>query len=221
MSSLASSALVGRVAELRALVDAMARPPAVVLVEGEAGIGKTRLVHAALSRLVSGDRSVLLGYCHQIREPFPYGPVVEALREIAGRLPPIDALDPVTGALRDYLPELARALPPSPRRLTDPRAERHRLFRAMRALLAAVGPALLVIEDLHWADDGTRDLLRFLADQPPRGLTVVATYRREDLDTPGLPLGHTYRHPPGTTSLVIPLRPLDVTGVSSLARALL
>ncbi|OUC93419.1 ATP-binding protein [Streptosporangium minutum] len=221
MSSLASPALVGRVAELRALIDAMARPPAVVLVEGEAGIGKTRLVHAALSRLVSGDRSVLLGYCHQIREPFPYGPVVEALREIAGRLPPIDALDPVTGALRDYLPELARALPPSPQRLDDPRAERHRLFRAMRALLAAVGPALLVIEDLHWADDGTRDLLRFLADQPPRGLTVVATYRREDLGTPGLPLGHTYRHPPGTTSLVIPLRPLDVPGVSSLAGALL
>lgn len=221
MSNPASPVLVGRASELRVLIDAMTRPPAVVLVEGEAGIGKTRLVHAALNRLVSGDRSILLGYCHQIREPFPYGPVVEALREVAGRLPAAEALSPVTGALRDYLPELAHALPPAPQRLNDPRAERHRLFRAMRALLAAVGPALLVIEDLHWADDGTRDLLRFLADQPPEGLTVVATYRREDLGTPGLPLGHTYRRPPGTTSLVIPLRPLDAPGVSSLACALL
>ncbi|MGV9328675.1 ATP-binding protein [Streptosporangium sandarakinum] len=221
MSNPVSPVLVGRTSELRVLIEAMARPPAVVLVEGEAGIGKTRLVHAALNRLVSGDRPVLLGYCHQIREPFPYGPVVEALREVAGRLPAAEALNPVTGALRDYLPELAHALPPPPRRLNDPQAERHRLFRAMRALLAAVGPALLVIEDLHWADDGTRELLRFLADQPPEGLTVVATYRREDLSTPGLPLGRTYRRPPGTTSLVIPLRPLDAPEVNSLACALL
>ncbi|MFI7044821.1 ATP-binding protein [Streptosporangium sandarakinum] len=221
MNNLASPVLVGRTSELRVLIEAMARPPAVVLVEGEAGIGKTRLVHAALDRLVSGDRPVLLGYCHQIREPFPYGPVVEALREVAGRLPAAEVLNPVTGVLRDYLPELSHALPPPPPPLNDPRAERHRLFRAMRALLAAVGPALLVIEDLHWADDGTRDLLRFLADQPPEGLTVVATYRREDLNTPGLPLGRAHRRPPGTTSLVIPLRPLDAPEVNSLACALL
>ncbi|MGV9599809.1 ATP-binding protein [Streptosporangium sandarakinum] len=221
MSDAASPILVGRTSELRVLIEAMTHPPAVVLVEGEAGIGKTRLVHAALDRLVSGDRPVLLGYCHQIREPFPYGPVVEALREVADRLPAAEALNPVTGALRDYLPELSHMLPPSPPWLNDLRAERHRLFRAMRALLAAVGPALLVIEDLHWADDGTRELLRFLTDQPPEGLTVVATYRREDLSTPGLPLGRTYRRPPGTTSLVIPLRPLDAPEVNSLACALL
>ncbi|WP_433248284.1 helix-turn-helix transcriptional regulator [Streptosporangium sp. CA-135522] len=221
MSSVVSPVLVGRAVELQVLIDAMTHPPAVALVEGEAGIGKTRLVRAALGRLASGDRSVLLGYCHQIREPFPYGPVFEALREIAGRLPATEALNPVTGALRGYLPELACALPPSPEPLDDPRAERHRVFRAIRALLAAVGPAVLVIEDLHWADDGTRDLLRFLTDQPPEGLTTVATYRREDRGTAGLPLGHAYRHPPGTTSVVIPLTPLDVPGVRSLADALL
>ncbi|MEU0517771.1 AAA family ATPase [Streptosporangium sp. NPDC006007] len=221
MSSVASPVLVGRAAELQVLIDAMTHPPAVVLVEGEAGVGKTRLVHAALGRLASGDRIVLLGYCHQIREPFPYGPVVEALREVAGRLPSTETLNPVTGALRGYLPELAGVLPPAPPPLDDPHAERHRLFRAMRALLAAVGPAVLVIEDLHWADDGTRDLLRFLADQPPAGLTVVVTYRREELGSARLPLGHTYRRPPGTTSVVIPLTPLDVPGVHNLACALL
>ncbi|MFF5209250.1 ATP-binding protein [Streptosporangium sp. NPDC000396] len=221
MSSVASPVLVGRASELQVLIDAMTHPPAVVLVEGEAGIGKTRLVRAALGRLPSGDRSVLLGCCHQIREPFPYGPVFEALREIAGRLPTVKALNPVTGALRGYLPELACALPPSPQPLDDPRAERHRVFRAVHALLAAVGPAVLVIEDLHWADDGTRDLLRFLSDQPPEGLTMVATYRRENLGAAGLPLGRAYRHPPGTTSVVIPLTPLDVPDVRSLADALL
>ncbi|WP_248965962.1 ATP-binding protein [Sphaerisporangium perillae] len=221
MSGVPSPALVGRASELRTLTDAMTRPPAVVLVEGEAGIGKTRLVRAALGRLPSGDRAVLLGYCHQIREPFPYGPVFEALRDITGRLPAAGSLNPVTGALRGYLPELACALPPSPQPLADPRAERHRVFRAIHALLAAVGPAVLVIEDLHWADDGTRDLLRFLADQPPKGLALVATYRREDQGAARSPLGRAYRHQPDTTSVVLPLAPLDAPDVASLAGALL
>ncbi|MFC4586651.1 ATP-binding protein [Sphaerisporangium corydalis] len=221
MSSVPSPALIGRASELRAVIGAMTRPPAVVLVEGEAGMGKTRLVRAALGRLPSGDRAVLLGYCHQIREPFPYGPVFEALRDIAGRLPAAQALNPVTGALRGYLPELSSALPPSPQPLDDPRAERHRVFRAIRALLAAVGPAVLVIEDLHWADDGTRDLLRFLTGQPPEGLAVVATYRRESHGTARSPLGRAYLHQPDTTSVVVPLAPLNVADVGRLAGALL
>ncbi|GGO01954.1 LuxR family transcriptional regulator [Microbispora rosea subsp. aerata] len=219
MSIVPSPPLVGRATELRTLIDAVARPPAVVLVEGEAGIGKTRLVRAALDRLPSGDRAVLLGYCHQIREPFPYGPVFEALRDIRGRLPSPHRLNPVTGTLRDHLPELAGALPPSPQPLDDPRAERHRVFRAIRALLAAVGPAVLVVEDLHWADDGTLDLLRFLAGQPPQGLAVVATYRRDG--TAGPPLGRAYRHQPDTANVVVRLEPLDASGVASLAGALL
>ncbi|OPG11548.1 hypothetical protein B1L11_19905 [Microbispora sp. GKU 823] len=110
MSIVPRPPLVGRATELRTLIDAVTRPPAVVLVEGEAGIGKTRLVRAALDRLPTGDRAVLLGYCHQIREPFPYGPVFEALRDIRGRLPAAHRLNPVTGALRGHLPELAGAL---------------------------------------------------------------------------------------------------------------
>ncbi|MBB2746991.1 UNVERIFIED_ORG: DNA-binding CsgD family transcriptional regulator [Microbispora rosea subsp. rosea] len=219
MSIVPPPPLVGRATELRTLIDAVTRPPAVVLVEGEAGIGKTRLVRAALDRLPSGDRAVLLGYCHQIREPFPYGPVFEALRDIRGRLPAAHRLNPVTGALRAHLPELAGALPPSPQPLDDPRAERHRVFRAIRALLAAVGPAVLVVEDLHWADDGTLDLLRFLTGQPPQGLAVVATCRRDGVAGP--PLGRAYRHQPDTANVVVRLAPLDASGVASLAGALL
>jgi DNA-binding CsgD family transcriptional regulator/tetratricopeptide (TPR) repeat protein len=223
MTSLASPSLIGRDAQLRVLLGAITGPPAVILVQGEAGIGKTRLVRAALDLLTNGERTVLLGHCHQIREPFPYGPVFDALRHVSGALPATAALNPVTGALRGYLPELAGHLPPapSPPPLDDPRAERHRLFRGVHALLAAAGPVVLVIEDLHWADDGTRDLLRFLTDQPPDGLALVVTFRREGLPVPGLPFGHAYRRPAGVRSEVIPLSPLDVEGVRSLTGALL
>ncbi|SEG98161.1 regulatory protein, luxR family [Nonomuraea solani] len=221
MASLVSPALVGRDAQLRLLVSTLTSPPAVTQVQGEAGIGKTSLVRAAIDPLLGGERTVLLGHCHQIREPFPYGPVLDAIRHIT--LPGLDRLSPVTGVLRGYLPELAGRLPaaPSPSPLDDPRAERHHLFRAVHALLAAAGPVVLVVEDLHWADDGTRDLLRFLSGQPPDGLALVVTFRREELPVPGLPFGHAYRRAPGVRCEVISLTPLDVEGVRSLTGALL
>jgi len=222
MTGQASPAPVGREAQLRTLIGAVTSPPAVVLVQGEAGIGKTRLVRAAIEHLGESRSTVLLGHCHQIREPFPYGPVFDALRHAAGALPALDRLSPVTGALRGYLPELDGRLPPAPTPpLDDPRAERHRLFRAVHALLAAAAPVVLVVEDLHWADDGTRDLLRFLTDRPPEGLALVVTFRREDLPGAGLPFGHAYRHPPDVTGAVISLTPLDLDGVRSLAGTLL
>lgn len=215
--------LVGRTGELHALLDAVAHPPSVALVEGEAGVGKTRLIREAVGHPVLGpDRTrgarVLAGACPPLREPFPYGPVFDVLRTLDGTLP--EGLNPVCGALRPYLPELAGQLPPDPAPLLDPQAAAHRLFRGVRALLAAVSPVVLVVEDLHWADDGTRDLLRFLADDPPAGLSTVLSYRREDLRGGVLPLGRAYRHPPGVTSVVLALGPLDVAGVRTLTAAL-
>ncbi|WP_331618179.1 ATP-binding protein [Streptomyces sp. CA-278952] len=215
--------LVGRTGELHALLDAMAHPPSVALIEGEAGVGKTRLIREAVGHPVSGPgrppgARVLAGACPPLREPFPYGPVFDVLRTLEGTVP--ERLNPVCGALRPYLPELAGQLPPDPDLLLDPQAAAHRLFRAVRALLAAVSPVVLVVEDLHWADDGTRDLLRFLADDPPPGLSTVLSYRREDLRSGALPLGRAYRHPPGVTSVVLPLSPLDVAGVRTLTAAL-
>ncbi|MFG6195972.1 ATP-binding protein [Nonomuraea sp. JJY05] len=225
MASAASPALVGRDTQLRLLTGAITEPPSVIQVQGEAGIGKTRLVRAAIDPLreSEGGRTVLLGHCHQIREPLPYGPVLDALRDVAPALPPHDRLSPLTGVLHGHLPELAGHLPPapSPPAFDDPRAERHRLFRAVHALLAAAGPVVLVVEDLHWADDGTRDLLRFLTDQPPDGLALVVTFRREELPVPGLPFGHAYRRTPGVRGEVISLTPLDVEGVRRLTGALL
>ncbi len=210
--------LVGRTGELHAVRDALAHPPAVVLVEGEAGIGKTRLIREALGHASVRGRTVLAGGCHPLREPFPYGPVFELLRRLEGRLPA--DLNPVCGALRPYLPELGDRLPPAPEPLADPGASRHRLFRAVRALLDRAGGAVVVVEDLHWADEGTRDLVRFLVDDPPAGLGVVLSYRREELPGAGLPLGRAYRQPPGTTAVLVPLGPLDVPAVRSMTAAL-
>ncbi|MER5869695.1 AAA family ATPase [Streptomyces sp. NPDC002044] len=213
-----ASTLVGRDGELRMLLGALGRRPSVVLVEGEAGIGKTRLVREALAALSGGGPRVLAGACPPLREPFPYGPLFDVLRTLADDVPA--GLSPVCGALRPYLPELLHGLPPACEPLHDHAAATHRLFRAVGALLAAVCPAVLVVEDLHWADDGTRDLIRFLIEDPPAGLAVVLTYRREDLSAPGLPLGRAYRPPPGSASLMMRLGALDAHEVRTLAAAL-
>ncbi|MFI2031272.1 helix-turn-helix transcriptional regulator [Streptomyces buecherae] len=211
-------ALVGRTGELRALLDVVNHPPAVAFVEGEAGIGKTRLIREALGHPSVRGRRVLLGTCQPLREPFPYGPFFDLLRQLEGQLP--RGLNPVCGTLRPYLPELADALPPTPETLHDHQARRHRLFRAVRALLASLGQVVVVVEDLHWADDGTRDLVGFLVEDPPAEVAMVLSYRREDLANVGLQLGRAYRHPPGTTSALIPLGPLDVSAVRGLATAI-
>ncbi|WUI01359.1 AAA family ATPase [Spirillospora sp. NBC_00431] len=213
----AAPVLIGRTGELNSLLETVARPPAVALVEGEAGIGKTRLIHEALRHPSLRDRVILRGRCHRLREPFPYGPVFELLRHLP--MDRVAGLSPVCGALRPYLPELADRLPPGLEPLHDVRAREHRVFRAVHALLDALGETVMVVEDLHWADDGTRDLLRFLVDDPPAGLSAVLSYRPEDLSGDRLPLGRAFRHPPGTTALLLALRPLDVLGVRGLFAA--
>ncbi|GAA4841147.1 helix-turn-helix transcriptional regulator [Kitasatospora terrestris] len=210
---------VGRQRELDRLVEAMVGPPAVVLVEGEAGIGKSRLV-AEAAAAVRG-RPVLTGYCHPLREPLPFGPVVDALRAIGPLLPPADRIPPSAGALAPLLPDLADRLPPPPPVAGAAPNDRHRLVQAVRAVLGAIGEAVLVVEDVHWVDDATRELLLLLARDLPPGLALVLTYRGEDLppDTPVL--GAAYRRPPGIGGALIRPAPLAESEVHELARAAL
>lgn len=199
---------VGRADELLALRVAVDQTPAVALVEGDPGIGKSRLVTEALSAPQFAERLVLQGACQPLREPFPFGPVVDLLRVAGDRLP--HDLSPVCGALHPYLPELADQLPPPLTDQPDSRVATHRTFRAVRALLEALGPTVLVIEDVHWADDGTRDLISFLVSDPPAGLALVLTYRRMGT---ALPLGSAYRPPPHVASVRLELQPLGVEDV--------
>ncbi|TDD28700.1 LuxR family transcriptional regulator [Actinomadura sp. KC06] len=221
-----SPVLIGRAAELDTLATAIAGFPSVAFVEGEAGVGKTRLVAELVNGLRAGedrdgdegdDAWIAVGYCQPLSDPFPYGVIFECLRACGDRIAEPSA---VTGALRPYLPELADRLPPPPDPLGDPAAERHRLFRAVRDLLAALGRAVLVIEDVHWADDGTRQLLRFVMSNPPPGLSLVVTFRREDLPADA-PLGRAFRPPPGTTAAHLVLGPLDTEAVRGLVGAIL
>lgn len=138
----------------------------VVLVSGEAGIGKTRLA-AEVARVVSGEGGrILYGAC--TRElALPYEPFVEALGDGA------DA--------QDLLGDDGEA----ERLVTNPGARRQRLAAAMGSRLAAAGHdgVLLVLDDLHWSDAATLDVLAYLARRPAPGrILVLATYRDTDVD---------------------------------------
>lgn len=211
----AAPALVGRDAELTRIVQAVSSPPAVVVVEGEAGIGKTRLITELATHSELAGRWVLVGSCRQLREPFPFGPLIEALRtaELPAR---IRGLSPVSGALRPLLPELAAVLPEPPPPV-EPAAEQHRRFRGLAELLSALGPAVLVLEDLHRADSHTVDFLSYLVGRAwPPGLALVLTLRDDEASPE---LATVLADLP--TPVRVPLEPLDVTGTAALATALL
>lgn len=217
---LVSPLLVGRERELGLLLGAALRPPAVAIVEGEAGVGKTRLVRELLDLPRLRDRRALVGYCQPLREPFPFGPVIDALRSASGAHP-VRELGSVAGALRPLLPELSELLPPAPEPLEDARAARHRIFRAIAELLGALGPTICVLEDLHWSDESVGDLLRFLVPQLPDEFCLILTYRREDLPTSsGLPYV-TSRLPPEIGRSHIRLAPLGPEDVRDLVSSIL
>lgn len=178
-AGLVSPRLVGRDEQLAALVAAAGEAPAVVVVEGEAGVGKSRLIAELLDRPELAKHRHLSGQSQQIREPFPLGAIIEAVRGLEADLGAL-RLSPVAGALRPLLPELAAQLPPMPEPLDDRVAERHRVFRGLVDALGAAGPCVLVVEDLHWADEQTLDFLGYLAGQLPDDLSLVVSYRSEE-----------------------------------------
>ncbi|MCX5216012.1 AAA family ATPase [Kitasatospora sp. NBC_00240] len=217
-------AFVGRERELRALTDSCRHAPAVVLVEGEAGIGKSRLLREAERLFADGGVPVLRAACHQLREPLPFGPAVDALRAGWTLCPTETRFSPATAVLAPYLPGLADRLPtthtgsyPGLDPDTDDSARRRLLMRAVHEVLAAIGPAVLMVEDLHWADEATRDLLSLLARNPPDRLRLVLTYRESDLPGNGTVLGAPYRRPVGVGGTEIRLQPLSPEQVRHLA----
>lgn len=167
--------LVGREYEGSLLVDLLERPrgekPGVILVAGEAGIGKSRLIEETLARL---SRPVLRGEA-TADSMFPYAPLVQVIRAY-GR-DHRDALLslPLTNHLALLLPELG---------LDQGETDPSTLRAAICDVAAAAGDAgsILVLEDLHWADGGTLDVLLELAKVPEQsGLSIVATYRNDEL----------------------------------------
>jgi predicted ATPase len=133
-----------------------------VLTGGEAGVGKSRLIAEFTAEVASGAR-VLTGACLQLgSDALPFAPFVTVLRDLVRELgaEAVTAMVPGRGG-----PELARLLPElgEPDGGRDP--VRSRLFGEWFTLLehlAEAGPVVVVIEDAHWADESTRNLLAFL-----------------------------------------------------------
>ncbi|MEV7320209.1 AAA family ATPase [Streptomyces sp. NPDC093970] len=191
-----SPRFVGRKAELAELTGALTGPATLVLVEGEAGIGKSRLVREALRAADVHGPKLLAAVCPPFREALTLGPVVEALRD-SGRSVSGLRLSALAGTLRPLFPEWAGGLPPSPEPLSDARAARFRLLSALRDLLDGLGTEVLVVEDVHWADEATLDLLVLLASRHPTPLTLVLTYRPEDVEPGSVLLRLSSRSPAG------------------------
>lgn len=215
---LVSPRLVGRSEVLRRLVAAVVAAPAAVVVEGEAGIGKTRLIRELPAMPELTGRRFLAGSCRRIRDPFPLGPLLEAVRGLGGELARM-RLTPVAGALRPLLPELAAGLPPLPEPLDDRDAERHRVFRGLVELLAATGPAVVVLEDLHWADRHTIDFVSYLLGEPPPELSLVLTYRDDEVAAGIRAL--TAKLSASVTRAHLVLDPLDAEQTAALVAAIL
>ncbi|MGH9139226.1 MAG: ATP-binding protein, partial [Acidimicrobiales bacterium] len=213
--------LVGREEELAALVrcwdEASRRAPSCVLVTGETGIGKTRLVEAFASDVRSSGACAVEARCYESEESLFLQPIVEALRELVATLPPdlvAEAAGPWAGPLASLVPELARVLGSVTHERATPEMERRRTFEAVASFLAAVSrrrPLLVVLDDLHNAGASTLELVHFVLrwDRSAR-LLVAATVQRDR--------GAAVDAQLGERATVVKLGPLSEQAVGALAR---
>lgn len=184
--------IAGRSAELAAIRRHLTGPGGLLLLAGEAGIGKTRLSTTA-ERLATFGTVVVRANCLPLSSEVPLLPVAELLRTVYQH----DAGQSLKEALADcarYVPRaIARLVPeiadsPDSLRDADHGWERQWLFAALGATFAALGSQgrwALVVEDLHWADSATPDLVEHLVTPTAGpGIPIVGTYRTEDPDTP-------------------------------------
>ena len=218
---LATPAFVGREGDLARLAGALARRPAVVLIEGEAGIGKTRLVQELLATESSVGESVLMATCPPYLDSLTLGPIVDGIRQGHRTARPSAATNPLLGALRPLFPEWDSVLPRAPEPLEDASAARHRLFSALAELIAGMNTSVLVVEDAHWADEATLGFLLFLASRSTPDLSIVVTYRPEDVPAGSSLLRLASRHRPDVAQLRLALPPLDVTHTAGLVSSML
>ena len=227
-SAAMAAPFVGRTLELTlardAFDEAIAGRGQIVVVLGEAGVGKSRLVGALHDGAVELGARVIVGRCFEAEQVLPYGPWTEALRhadlvgdhDLLANLPAVSR-----AALGRFLPEIM------PTEIAgDPSAADHmQVFDGVARLietLAARQPLLLVIEDAHWADDISLRLLAFLARRVHgvRPVLVAITARADELaDAPALQrlLDDLDRD---QTPLQIALAPLDRSDTERLVEAL-
>ena len=182
----AGTPFVGRAAERAALESAWHRAAGgrglALFLEGEAGIGKSRLISEFASSVASQGGRVLIGETSN-PQAYPYEPLVDALRRGLAYVIESPVGSPWLGALAEVMPELAAAFPEgsTSEPLADVEKARARLFEAMaRAIerLARTRPLLLILEDVHWAQPATFEAIDAMARRIRSvPALVVVTYR--------------------------------------------
>jgi DNA-binding CsgD family transcriptional regulator len=192
VTSATATSFVGRAEELDRLLRLLERAergrPAVGLIAGDAGVGKTRLLLELSVRAEHRGARVLVGGCMEAGDVgLPYVPFVDAFRDLGTRPGEAEVAAPLAAAvpsLGRLLPELATDAGPAPP--PGDGFERVQLFDGVLSLLvrlSELAPLLLIIEDLHWADRSTRDLLAFLIRTLRGGrVALVASYRSDELN---------------------------------------
>jgi DNA-binding CsgD family transcriptional regulator/tetratricopeptide (TPR) repeat protein len=191
---ISSPVFIGRGGELERLQAALrgagGGPGATVLVGGEAGVGKTRLVGELCGRAAAGGMRVLVGGCVDLGdEARPYDPFVAALRPWLKSLSAEETsriVGPARPAVQQLVPDLEPAGGTEIEVASSIPGAQSTLYLQVLGLIeriAADAPTVIVLEDLHWADRSTRDLIRFLVRNltHPR-ITLVGTYRTDELD---------------------------------------
>ncbi len=223
-----SPVMVERDSELIALeqllVQAAGGQCRMVLLEGEAGVGKSRLADEAVRRGQASGFEVLIGKCSERDRDFPFAPFVDALRQrlTSTSEGPAMLLGPQASELAELLPEHPSIVVPGTTASEfSPEQSKRRLFEGIVALLRRLAtgkPLLLVLEDLHWSDPTSLELLELL----PRRLTtarlfILGTSRAEE---PNMELARsTMALHRSRALMVLPLEPLSEAGVGAMLRA--
>ncbi|MGE5748369.1 MAG: ATP-binding protein, partial [Gemmatimonas sp.] len=185
--------LIGRDAPLSAGFNTLERARSAhgstLLVSGEAGIGKSRFLRALVEKAHSLGFVALQGACFEADRAHPYAPVLDLVRVLSATASPTLAghyFAPASAELVTLFPELRSVFPDtSPIAAFDPEEERRRLFHSFTEAISALGrvqPVLLVIEDVHWSDDATLDLILHLARRiNSERIALVLTFRSDEV----------------------------------------
>lgn len=172
------------------LEQALAGRGALVGILGEAGVGKTRLAMQILQRASQANAWLLVAHCHALEQSLPFAPLAEALQAVFGALPETTLADMPAHDLAQLaqllpflslrLPEKQLASPPG-----SPEENRRRLVDSLVNIFLHLARRALVmlVDDLHWADEATLTVLGRLARQADHArLLLLVTYRAEEID---------------------------------------
>jgi DNA-binding CsgD family transcriptional regulator/tetratricopeptide (TPR) repeat protein len=228
MEDVPATPLIGRSAELEHLgaligLGTSEQAPVAVLVGGDAGVGKTRLIAELIGGLTRSGCQASVGHCMDLGDsPLPYLPFTQILGRLSSESPAqAEALVHRRPALRRLMPATGSGAEEG-RQLTA--TDRSNLFEAVAAIFDHLGASqrlLWVVEDVHWADRSTREMITYLLSHPPTSpATLLVTYRLDDLHRrhPLRPVLREWGRLPRVERITVP--PLDEVEVRGMVRAL-